>query len=503
MTASASLSSRGFLLVAIGFGVGLLSALGLLRVRWTLGGLTSNENTIHFHTVQGAGTANSTNYDPTKPLNVVLLYGDDWSYLTLGAFGVNTYVKTPYLDKLAADGVLFTHNCVVTSLCMQSRATLYTGQYSSKHRTFFAYRNVTMYDPTAWNDTLYPTMMRAGYHVGFFGKYHHLESWPKDIPTFTEFKNYHDTHFIKRDGILQHVTKLNELDGLKFLEQRPDGKPFFLTVSFFATHAEDGSQEQYRPMESSMEWYKDDPVPHPRTYTEEHRKLLPPFFNDGNVGRERFLKRYKTDDDYQHYMKNTYRMATEVDVACGKLIQKLMDQGVYNQTLIIFTTDNGNSHGQHGLAEKWYAYEESLRVPLIIRDPRMPSLVKNTRNHEFTLNIDLAPTILKAVEVTPPVVMQGRDIADLYLRNLDSTWRKEFLYEFWWDHTGIPNSMAIVQKDFKYIYWTGHKFKQYFHLKRDPYEEFDLSNNVSDSRMERLHMRMLSRHKQVQGGLSV
>ena len=145
MTASASLSSRGFLLVAIGFGVGLLSALGLLRVRWTLGGLTSNENTIHFHTVQGAGTANSTNYDPTKPLNVVLLYGDDWSYLTLGAFGVNTYVKTPYLDKLAADGVLFTHNCVVTSLCMQSRATLYTGQYSSKHRTFFAYRNVTMY----------------------------------------------------------------------------------------------------------------------------------------------------------------------------------------------------------------------------------------------------------------------------------------------------------------------------------------------------------------------
>lgn len=96
------------------------------------------------------------------PLNIVLFYADDWSFETLGAMG-NTYVQTPVLDKLAKEGVLFTHNCVTTSICMQSRATLYTGQYSSRHQTLYAWRNVTMYEPDRWNNTLYPLMMKAGY----------------------------------------------------------------------------------------------------------------------------------------------------------------------------------------------------------------------------------------------------------------------------------------------------------------------------------------------------
>jgi arylsulfatase A-like enzyme len=414
-------SARVFMLVAVGILFGLQAFSSFYSIQ------------THVSSHQ-----QRTNYDPSKPMNVLLLYADDWSYLTLGAFGVNKYVKTPHLDQLAATGVLFTHNCVVTSICMQSRATLYTGQYSSKHQTYFAWRNVTMYQK--WNDTLYPNMMKAGYHVGFYGKYHHLEPWPADVPTFSHHRFYQEEHYVKRDGVLHHITKLNELDGLEFLEMRPKDKPFFLTISFFATHAEDGSQAQYRPMNTSMEWYKDETIPHPKTYTEKHWNLLPHFFNNANMGRGRFLKRYMNDEDYQHYMKNTYRMVTEVDAACGKLIQKLKEQDVYDNTLIIFTTDNGNSHGQHGLAEKWYAYEESIRVPLIIRDPRMTSA--GTKNHEFTLNIDLAPTILSAVGVTPPAVMQGRDMADLYLRSAKD-WRKEFLYEFWWDNPDVRGDGSI------------------------------------------------------------
>jgi Sulfatase len=91
---------------------------------------------------------------PKQPMNVVLFYADDWTYKTLGL--VNDYVKSPHLDQLAKEGMLFTHNCVTTSICMQSRAALYTGQYVSRHQTLFSWRNVTMYEPDRWKQTLYP-----------------------------------------------------------------------------------------------------------------------------------------------------------------------------------------------------------------------------------------------------------------------------------------------------------------------------------------------------------
>jgi arylsulfatase len=124
-------------------------------------------------------------------------------------------------------------------------------------------------------------------------------------------------------------------------------------VSFFATHAEDEGPEQYRPQNRSMHLYANDTVPIPITATEEHLARLPPFLQrKQNYGRGRWSKRYGTPDKYQHMMKQTYRMATEVDTACGKVVTELKKQGVFNRTLIIFTTDNGNFHGEHLLAEK-------------------------------------------------------------------------------------------------------------------------------------------------------
>jgi hypothetical protein len=116
--------------------------------------------------LDNGGTTTTTPPPPQhKPLNIVLLYADDWSYSSLGVAG-NSYVQTPRLDDMAKSGIYFTHNCVTSSICMQSRATLYTGQYASKHQTFFAYRNVTMYGEGRWNQTLYPLMKKAGYHIG-------------------------------------------------------------------------------------------------------------------------------------------------------------------------------------------------------------------------------------------------------------------------------------------------------------------------------------------------
>jgi arylsulfatase len=434
------------------------------------------------------------------PLNVVLFYADDWAYDTLGAMG-NTYVKTPVLDQLAADGVLFTHNCVVTSVCMQSRATLYTGQYSSRHQTFFSWRDVKMYEEGRWNQTLYPLMVQQGYHVGFFGKYHHLEDFPPT--TFSSYKSHKLDHYWTRGNVTKHCTQWNQDDAMEFLENRPTGKPFFLTVSFFATHAEDGNPEGYRPMESSKHMYENDPVLVPKTMTEEHWKALPPFFDESNIGRGRFKLRYNTSERYQDMMKKAYRMATEVDTACGNILALLKEQGVDKDTLVIFTTDNGNFHGQHGLAEKWYAYEESLRVPLIIKDPRIPAEMIGAKIDEFTLNIDLAPTILSAASVEPPKVMQGRDMAPLYLNYPTSAkwWRKEFLYEFWDDNANIPNSVALVRKGFKYIYWTDHNYTELFDLDVDPLEEHNIVRQTDAATLMRAQGRLDELRRSAKAGM--
>ena len=348
-----------------------------------------------------------------------------------------------------------------------------------------------MYEPHRWNNTLYPLMKGAGYHVGFYGKYHHTTNWP--IYPFSKGWLYYGDHLVTRDNVTRHVTEWNEIDAIKFLEDRPRHEPFFLTVSFFATHAMDKGKKQYIPQNSSMSLYEE-PAPIPKTMSERHWKDMPFFFNKDNFGRYRFRQRYNTPKMYQHHHKNMLRMATEVDKACASIIDKLKEQNVLDNTLVIFTTDNGNFNGQHGLAEKWYAYEESLRVPLIIRDPRMPKDIVGSKNSEFVLNIDLAPTILSAAGVRVPDVMQGVDIAPLYLLDKDAAskkWRKEFLYEFRDANNHIPNSMALVKKDFKYIYWEDYKYEQLFDLNADPYEEIDLRNHTDKkSLLLELHSKM-------------
>jgi arylsulfatase A-like enzyme len=108
------------------------------------------------------------------------------------------------------------------------------------------------------------------------------------------------------------------------------------------------------------------------------------------------------------------------------VVNELKSQGVYEKTILVFTTDNGNLHGEHGLAEKWYPWEESIRVPLVIQDPRMPASQRGTFNEEFTLSVDLAPTLLSAAKISVPTFMQGRDIAPLYLQPQEApkTWRQ-------------------------------------------------------------------------------
>ena len=405
------------------------------------------------------------------PLNILVLYADDWRHDTLGCAG-NPVVQTPQLDRLAREGFRFTQNRVTTVICGVSRASLFTGQWMSRHgnRAFAAFK-------TPWAET-YPGLLRTnGYFVGHVGKWHNGK-----FPTanFDFGRAYSGTHWItnRGGGPNIHVTQKNENDALEFLRTRPQEKPFCLTLAFFATHAEDGHPKQYLPQPESMKLYQDVTVPVPRNATDESFRRLPSFIaNEKNEGRVRWRWRFDEPAKYQTMMKNYYRLATEVDTACGRVLAELERQGLRENTLVIFTTDNGYFHAEHGLADKWYPHEESIRVPLIVRDPRLAARKRRETNDDFTLNVDLAPTILAAAGIKAPATMQGRDFAPLYLAAPKPAWRTEFFYEHATirNTNFIPSSEALVRKDWKYFYWPDFKREQLFDLRADPREENDLA----------------------------
>lgn len=211
------------------------------------------------------------------------------------------------------------------------------------------------------NETLFPLLKQNGYHTGIVGKWHAPQPPEFMGMTFDYSRCYFGWHWMNRNGKTRHVTDLNREDAIDFLRTRPKHKKFALKVSFFATHAEDGSFPSYKPQNYSEAFYLNATIPTPKTGTEKHWKELPFFFTDNNEGRNRWRKRFDPDH-YQKSILDLYRMATEVDAAVGDIIKELKKQKVYNNTLLMFTTDNGNLHGEHGLAEKWCEYIASFFV---------------------------------------------------------------------------------------------------------------------------------------------
>jgi arylsulfatase len=326
------------------------------------------------------------------PMNILLFYADDWRHDTLGAAG-NAVVKTPVLDALAQEGVRFTHNCVTTSICWISRATLYSGQYLARHHFEMLGRGRTLrINDTdvgmGWeglqNETIYSLIkQKAGYAVGHAGKLGLWVGMDNDL-NWDFFVDEDGWHERKIGGRNWHITEKNTADALRFLIDRNKTKPFFLNVAYFATHAVDGDKRQYLPQNRSMSMYENDTIPIPATATQEAWERMPPFFGENNEGRTRWTWRYDTPEKHQSMMKNYYRMATEVDTSVGMILNHLEQEGQLNNTLIIFTTDNGNFHAEHGtlspekfffpfihdysfciiacfdagLADKWYPHQE-------------------------------------------------------------------------------------------------------------------------------------------------
>ena len=424
--------------------------------------------------ILAAGNASRISQTTTRPMNIVVLVIDDTRWDSIGAAG-NRIVQTPRIDALAADGIRFAQARVVTSICMTSRASILTGQYMSRHGIDRFGKQLT---PEAFARTYTGVLRAAGYWVGHVGKYDVGAPRPGD---YDYLRAYHGRHWVAgAAGERVHVTEQNARDSLEFLKTRPKDKPFALSVGYFAPHAEDAAKEQYLPQEWSAELYAGATVPPSLLSDPKYLRVLPPFLSkDSNEGRIRFNWRFDTPARYQEYMIRYYRLITEVDAAVGRLVDELKAADVYENTLIVFIGDNGYFHGDRGLADKWYPYEQALRVPLVIHDPRLPEARRGATREEFALNIDIAPTVISAAGAKAPDVIQGLDLSPLYVGDKRAAWRDEFFYEHptITSRDRIPSSQAVVRRDWKYVHWPEFGYEQLFNLQIDPEE---IRNLVDD-----------------------
>ncbi|MEO7319054.1 MAG: sulfatase/phosphatase domain-containing protein, partial [Chthoniobacteraceae bacterium] len=323
----------------------------------------------------------------------------------------------------------------------------------------------------------WPARLRAaGYFGGHIGKVHVSG---QDATGYDFWAGRGGYAWLKDDaGGKIHSIQKDTDEALRFLNVRRKDKPFFLQVAYTVPHAEDGDPRQYLPMPQEEKLYTGDTVPVPETATAEAWEKMPAFFHKGrNSSRARWQKRFDTPEKYQTYTRNYYRLVSGMDRSIGVILDQLKAQGIADNTIVVFTGDNGYFLGEHGLADKWYAYEESLRVPLVVRDPRLPEARRGQRCDDWVLNVDFAPTFCAMVGLPPPAAMQGRDFTPLLQGRTPGDWRTDFLYQFKYNGEHIPASESVCSKDWKYIKWLVTGTEELFDLRGDAHEMRDLSKD--------------------------
>lgn len=410
-----------------------------------------------------------TNNAAEKP-NIILLLSDDQRWDTLGVMG-NPVIQTPHLDKLARDGVLFVNSFCTTSICAISRASLLTGQYARRHGIWdFA----TPLSEEAWKKT-FPMLLKAhGYRIGFIGKWGVGNKLPVDEYDYWDGFPGQGRYYEK--GNPEHLTYRQGKSILRFLEGVRPGEPFCLQVSFKAAHCQDGDPWQFQYDLRHKDWYAQSTIPVPPTATEEHFLRLPPFLQNSEA-RVRWQIRFANPEMYQNTVKDYYRLITEMDEVIGQMCQKLQELGLADNTIIIFTSDNGFYLGDHGLAGKWFMHEPSIRVPLIIYDPRPGRIQRGRREERMVLNIDVAPTILELAGIAVLPEMQGKSLLPLCAAE-EVPWRREFLYEHLFQHPRIPKSEGVRGERYKYTRYLlgeGKVYEVLTDLAQDPWEEHNLA----------------------------
>lgn len=422
-------------------------------------------------------------------MNIVFLLADDLRYDAVGYMNKTT-IQTSHIDCLANDGTVFTNMYATSAISCCSRASIFTGMYNRRN-------GITDFSGTLRGEALkntYPMLMKDnGYYVGFIGKYGVGNYLPQKEFDYWRGLAGQGTYYQKdKDGNPRHLTGLISEQIDEFLANRDETKPFCLSVSFKSPHTE--SEQDPFPFDKKYSFmYEDEFFDKPETFGENYYRLFPESFRkDGkweNEGYVRFKNRYGTDEKYQSSVKGYYRLIAGIDEAIGKLRKKLKEMGLDKNTLIIFTSDNGYYLGEHGLEGKWYGHEESIRLPLVIYDPRLEKPIKKI--DEIALNIDLTSTMLDYAGIRQLEKMQGESLRPL-MEGKMIKWRQEFLYEHlmnldkkgWYVY--IPQTEGLITKRYKYMrYFVNNQshtpiYEELFDIKKDPYEKKNLIKNKAD-----------------------
>ena len=446
--------------------------------------------TIAFIGITGTLTQNASadgapaNAKSSRP-NIIFLFADDQNTLSVGCYG-NTEVTTPNMDRLARDGVVFDRHYNTTAICMASRANVFTGMYEYKTGTNFGHGDMK---PDVWAKS-YPVLLRqAGYLTAFAGKFgikveeKGLCEGDFDIwgggPGQTNYATAKNRSMAKYAKDYPHSTLSSGAFGKEVIRAAvKQDKPFCLSISFKAPHQPVTPDPKFDHVYAGKTFTK--PANYGRA-AGEHLSL------QSKQGRQysRFIE-WKYDSDYDGVMAKYYQLVYAIDVALGMIRDELNVQGIADNTVIIYTSDNGYICGSHGYASKVLPLEESSRVPLMVYDPRSPSAGKQLRSRALTGNIDFAPTILELAGVPIPDNIDGVSLLPL-LEDPARDVREQLAFINVYGG-GPTSSLTCLTKDWKYTYWwygdsTMKPTEELFHLTKDPLEMTNLAHKPKTASM--------------------
>lgn len=414
----------------------------------------------------------------SKRPNIVFFLTDDQTSSTLGCYG-HPLAKTPNIDGLAARGARFANAFVSQSICWVSRTTILTGLTG---RTFGVYGVHDLAKPEAVEKLYVDYLREAGYRTGFVGKWHAKmpDGWKaEDHFDFFERIGRNPYYKKQKDGSLRHETDLIVDRGIEFLKSQSRDQPFAMNMWFNACHAEDSDR---RPGIGHFPWpfvvngmYGEYRMPPPRLNDSKIFDELPLFLKN-TINRERFFWRWNSNSKYQINLRAYLRMVSGIDNAIGRFLEALEVRGFAENTIIVYSADNGFHMGNRGLAGKWSHYEESLRVPMVICDPRVSEEAKGQVLDESVLNLDLPCTFLKWANLEIPEKYQGRSLDRLVAGESSEAWREYTFHEHFAVRQRIPAFESLRGKRFKYARYVDQGNYEFLHdLREDPDELINLA----------------------------
>ena len=450
---------------------------------------------------------------PARP-NVLLILCDDLRWDALGCAG-HPYLKTPHIDRLAAEGVRFRNAFCTSSLCSPSRASILSGLYAHTHRVF---NNFTEFPGEAPS---FPKRLRAaGYETAYIGKWHMGEDNDEKRPGFDYWAShkgqgkYYGTEFNidgkreARPGYYTHAVTELALDWLK----RPRQKPFLLILGHKAPHS------FYVPEPKYSNSFDQVRIPYPDTafnLTGKPVWVKGRLYTWHGIYGPLFEWRKQFPDDRPEAVKDFAAMTRaywatirSVDDSVGQIYQALGQAGQLDNTLILFMGDNGLLNGEHGMVDKRAMHEASIRIPLVARYPGLTPAAQPRVIDPMVLTLDIAPSVLDLCGVTPFRNIHGKSWRRLVQKG-DPSWRASFLYEYNYEKQFpyTPNVRGVRTDEWKYIHYPhgdgtpDRHLAELYDLKNDPEERVNLIKDPTQSQKIRELQRELARLLKTTGAL--